>query len=90
VLTTITNRTSYGLLKILKKEKIKITLNNLKLMPGLYFVDFIAGKRGYQPIINEKEVFHFNVLEGIVDHVVEHPFLPGSIFLDSTWVSLAE
>jgi lipopolysaccharide transport system ATP-binding protein len=85
IVTTFTNRTSFGSLTIFEPESIEIILEKNKLMPGQYSIDLVIGEKGTPPILSKEDIIIFNIVESNINQAIDHPYLPGVISLDTSW-----
>ena len=88
VVTTVTNRTSHGLLFCPEGKMIslKVVIDNLVLSPGTYTLTLAVGRRGQPPLDIIRNVLPFTVNDTLVGaQIVPHPNLPGFVQAESSW-----
>ena len=88
VVTTVTNRTSCGLLFCPEGKMIslKVVIDNLVLSPGTYTLTLAVGRRGQPPLDIIRNVLPFTVNDTLAGaQIVPHPNLPGFVQAESSW-----
>jgi lipopolysaccharide transport system ATP-binding protein len=93
IVTTLTSRTSHGLLSCPEGKTIslQVVLDSLVLSPGTYNLTLTVGRRGQAPLDMLQDVLSFTVNDTLTGtQVVPHPNLPGFVQADSSWtISIA-